>query len=1841
MKNFTNNFKQFTSRLSARWLIMTLMLLLGTSSAWAKYTIYYVNVNGWANPYCYAWILNGSSEATWPGKLMTKTGEKCLGYDVYKYDGTNDSSNRCIFSNKGANQTGDLTMNKGKYYYNGTWYSSISEIEEAATLPFLMGTLTDWDKGVKMTSSSSNVYTCTVNLTSSSTNYEFKIKYQDKWYGNNGEITSSISGWVFVENVNNCRLKANKDGDYTFTFNTSDKKVSVTFPPDCIAEKDVTPGEINVKPANNKYCAGEDYQLSINPTAIGGYTTTIQWQKKDGNDYSNVGENTSLKLENLAAGIYTYRATVTWTKGSCTVTESTADKSFTVNALPNAPTFNTAPSYCAGDNITLPTKDKAKNNVTWYKEDGTEAGTPANTAGTYTYKAKATNSNGCVSSTFGTYSYTVKSIPAKANFKYTAPTNLEFDNSAKTATVEWADSNNKGGAITVYYSSTTGSYKSATTVNVGTYYVFVKAEAGGNFCATTDYVEVGSFEITCNNNSAAQYTLNTAEFTYNGDKQVPTIKVGTGAGTVKKTTYMKNSVEVANPTAVGTYEVYITANAGTDYCAISNATKIGEFTIKCKEVTDINTLYSLSATSFPYNAYKQVPTINVADYAGTVATTTYKQGETQIDEPIEVGTYDVYITTNEGNGYCAITNETKVGSFTITCDKPVNPILSKTNVERCNGNVATYGTITITNFEQYESNYKFYLGGSEVTPTNEGVLGGIDFPGKDSEIYTVKVTNTCGATTLESDLVQITLTAEDITPVVGTLTLPEDFESCDGKSITIALQNWTAETGYTYQYTWESSADGNSYKIVTVGNNTTSLTRTLSGTTWYRVKVTKTGNGCTSPEATSNAVKVTALPVSKAAVSITAASYDMYSKKFSVTGVLNNAACSQDIYVGYQYKLSNDDTWKPLVNTHHLTGADAKDGAIFTKDDIEIANATPGQKYIFRAYAINGYPNYKESSAVYSSNTIEVEVKDGYTVYVRRPKNGEDIYTKWYELSSVKGGLSYVKSGAISGTGNNDNKATTNNTGGTEMSYAFTDCDGYTWDSFKPEEGQTKFYIHALNDDAQNGWATFSQTATITSGQDNYFILSSWNNQYGVPITSTNQPTLGITIKALGSKEVISTNMASFAALYLYGNCTGKDFPRDADGVPTNCFQWKYSSDNGAKWSDYSGAGAKWNNIRPTAAGSYKLVCTMNDNTTAESDTIKITTKSVTYADSKLINIESALPIIMVNTGDNKGFPGCSVAGNDYPSKHADAFKEKLSVDVKIKVGDEIVYDKKARMNYRGSSSLNFKKKSYAFCPGADMCGVDEDKTSDFVDTKKMDMLSLITKGAKTSAKDKDWVLYAATPDPSMMRNILAMETFSAMTGNWGVKNQYVELYVDGEYQGVYVFMDKITQNKDRVDITWNVDGSSKEFIVKFDKTDYADRYEFTNGDQKTFESSLGTGNTGAFSYDTEIDQRFEIEYPEKKDIIKKGGSWDEVYSFAKGKIDAFETALKDGDFNTVRSIIDYKSWADFFILTEFAKNGDGFRASCVFVYEDDLLRAYPLWDYELSFDNETRQEHDVDKTTGLLVNSTTYSRVNGSGNNGTFPAPFWWTGNYYNNKQYKGLLDDPCFISMVNARWEEHTKEGGALSKVKLEALVSKYNTALTTADATTNKVGGVTLNTPQKREAQKWPYDGATRGKTCNDKTIGYYGQGAGNAISEVEDFSASKSTLDTWIGDGDTGRRKGLKSEIDKLLEDVEFAITVVADKTTTTPWRPVTITVNSNSGYEYSVEPKPAKIEENGHIYTLYFARPAGTEGSNFTTVPEAYIFKATTGQADQCGTTEGSTTADDVKINLEDVVENCQ
>ena len=313
----------------------------------------------------------------------------------------------------------------------------------------------------------------------------------------------------------------------------------------------------------------------------------------------------------------------------------------------------------------------------------------------------------------------------------------------------------------------------------------------------------------------------------------------------------------------------------------------------------------------------------------------------------------------------------------------------------------------------------------------------------------------------------------------------------------------------------------------------------------------------------------------------------------------------------------------------------------------------------------------------------------------------------------------------------------------------------------------------------------------------------------------------------------------------------------------------------------------------------------------------------------------------------SKDFP-TSPAG--YPTTEQVAeLKAKRSVDVKIlwnenggnitnadiNNADVLHYDRKARMNYRGSSSLNNPKKSYAFVTGDKNC---DSKKLGEVKTKKFAMFD--------GDSHKDWVMYASYTDATFMRNILSYHQYAKMTGLWGVKCRYVEMYLDGEYQGIYVFMDKVTQDENRVNIN-----EDTGYIVKFDKTDMVDSYDGTSGYNEDYKrNTFITSNTGKrniSTYEQFVDQAFEIEYPEREKIafnddeeLVNEQAWTDKVNTLKARINEFEQALSVKNYGRVREVIDSPTWADWFIMNEFCKNLDGFRASNWFII---VYKSYVL----------------------------------------------------------------------------------------------------------------------------------------------------------------------------------------------------------------------------------------------------------------------------------------------------------
>ena len=97
-----------------------------------------------------------------------------------------------------------------------------------------------------------------------------------------------------------------------------------------------------------------------------------------------------------------------------------------------------------------------------------------------------------------------KKTPAASDLTYTAPTNLVYDGSNKTATVDAASGVTGLGTITVKYYSDDSRTTEAAPKNVGTYYVGATVAEGENYTASTDvlYGDGWTFEITKSTPSA-------------------------------------------------------------------------------------------------------------------------------------------------------------------------------------------------------------------------------------------------------------------------------------------------------------------------------------------------------------------------------------------------------------------------------------------------------------------------------------------------------------------------------------------------------------------------------------------------------------------------------------------------------------------------------------------------------------------------------------------------------------------------------------------------------------------------------------------------------------------------------------------------------------------------------------------------------------------------------------------------------------------------------------------------------------------------------------------------------------------------------------------------------------------------------------------------------------------------------------------------------------------------------------------------------------------------------------------------------------------------------------------
>ncbi|MBN2699383.1 MAG: CotH kinase family protein [Bacteroidales bacterium] len=315
-------------------------------------------------------------------------------------------------------------------------------------------------------------------------------------------------------------------------------------------------------------------------------------------------------------------------------------------------------------------------------------------------------------------------------------------------------------------------------------------------------------------------------------------------------------------------------------------------------------------------------------------------------------------------------------------------------------------------------------------------------------------------------------------------------------------------------------------------------------------------------------------------------------------------------------------------------------------------------------------------------------------------------------------------------------------------------------------------------------------------------------------------------------------------------------------------------------------------------------------------------------------------------------------------------------------------YNGSIGIELRGHSTSDFPKKPYNF-----------ETRDDLGENLDVSLLGM--------PEENDWVLRASYIDHTFIRNPLSGH-MSRQTGRWASNTRHVELILNGEYQGIYILMEKLKRDKNRVD------------IATLDSTEIS-----------------GEDITGGYiweitGFEEHFGERRTIAYPKIKDIHPL------QLAYIKSVDDAFRNKMRveydiyaNPDTGYVAHI-DVASFIYEAIVQEAMRNSDAYGWSGYYHKDKNgPINAGPVWDFDQSAGNSSFPDDGI-------IDLWLYEHPGKGGN------PFYWPL----------LFNEPFFRYSVSLRWKE--LRAGPFRTETLLAYVDSIADLLSEAEA---------------REFEKWP--------------------------------------------------------------------------------------------------------------------------------------------------------------------------
>ncbi|MBO5379021.1 MAG: CotH kinase family protein [Clostridia bacterium] len=299
-----------------------------------------------------------------------------------------------------------------------------------------------------------------------------------------------------------------------------------------------------------------------------------------------------------------------------------------------------------------------------------------------------------------------------------------------------------------------------------------------------------------------------------------------------------------------------------------------------------------------------------------------------------------------------------------------------------------------------------------------------------------------------------------------------------------------------------------------------------------------------------------------------------------------------------------------------------------------------------------------------------------------------------------------------------------------------------------------------------------------------------------------------------------------------------------------------------------------------------------------KSSSIVITATEDTEIEAIFKKSELSLPILSVNT-----INGAEITSrNEYLGCFVSASGE---------CEDHTFNNASAKIRGRGNTTWDYDKKPYRlkFNGEVDLFGMGE---------------------------AKDYILLANHSDLSMSRNYLAQSVASLFESiNQTSSCQFVDLYLNGEYRGVYLVCEQIEFDKNRIEVTES-ETLDTSYLIEMDG--------HVNGDF----------TVGSDHYTLKVPNKDEVESFEGYEAF--------IYSYL---CEALSAATGE-DYSIVCELIDVRSFAEAYIVYELFNCVDaGYSSFNIYKEAGGKLYCGPVWDFDRSV-GIVGHHHDAKPYTSL-----------------------------------------------------------------------------------------------------------------------------------------------------------------------------------------------------------------------------------------------------------------------------------